>query len=128
MSAAQNSAGIQTLLDVRSPEAPQSPGQIAKRSTREYRTKRVKDARSEAQKEIEDYKKQKDEEFKKFESEHSSGNKKAEEDANKEAEEKMNEIKEIEGKSGDKVIEDLLKAIMEVKPEVPDRVAAPAKA
>ena len=33
------------------------------------RTKRVKDARSEAQKEIEDYRKQKDEEFKKFESE-----------------------------------------------------------
>lgn len=33
------------------------------------RTKRVKDARSEAQKEIEDYRKQKDEEFKKFEKE-----------------------------------------------------------
>ena len=33
------------------------------------RTKRVKDARSEAQKEIEEYRKQKDDEFKKFESE-----------------------------------------------------------
>ena len=33
------------------------------------RTKRVKDARSEAQKEIEDYRKQKEEEFKKFETE-----------------------------------------------------------
>ena len=33
------------------------------------RTKRVKDARSEAQKEIEEYRKQKEEEFKKFESE-----------------------------------------------------------
>ena len=33
------------------------------------RTKRVKDARSEAQKEIEDYKKQKEEEFKAFEKE-----------------------------------------------------------
>ena len=33
------------------------------------RTKRVKDARSEAQKEIEDYRKQKEDEFKKFESE-----------------------------------------------------------
>ena len=33
------------------------------------RTKRVKDARSEAQKEIEEYRKQKEEGFKKFESE-----------------------------------------------------------
>jgi len=33
------------------------------------RTKRVKDARSEAQKEIEGYRKQKEEEFKKFEAE-----------------------------------------------------------
>ena len=33
------------------------------------RTKRVRDARSEAQKEIEEYKKQRDEEFKKFEQE-----------------------------------------------------------
>jgi V-type H+-transporting ATPase subunit G len=33
------------------------------------RTKRVKDARSEAQKEIDEYKKQKEEEFKKFEAE-----------------------------------------------------------
>ena len=33
------------------------------------RTKRVKDAKSEAQKEIEEYRKQKDDEFKKYESE-----------------------------------------------------------
>lgn len=33
------------------------------------RTKRVKDARSEAQKEIEEYRRQKDEEFKKYEKE-----------------------------------------------------------
>lgn len=33
------------------------------------RTKRVKDAKTEAQKEIEDYRKQKEEEFKKFEAE-----------------------------------------------------------
>ena len=33
------------------------------------RTKRVKDAKSEAQKEIEEYRKKKEEEFKKFESE-----------------------------------------------------------
>ena len=33
------------------------------------RTKRVKDAKSEAQKEIDEYRKQKDEEFKKYEKE-----------------------------------------------------------
>lgn len=37
--------------------------------TIEDRTKRVKDARSEAQKEIEDYKKEKEEEYQKFEKE-----------------------------------------------------------
>src|ERR1700712_2994406 len=73
------------------------------------RTKRVKDARSEAQKEIEEYRKNKEEEFKKFEAEvcfsilltfrstkltivqHASGNKKAEEEANKDAEAKLKE-------------------------------------
>jgi vacuolar-type H+-ATPase subunit H len=37
--------------------------------TTEDRTKRVKDARSEAQKEIEDYKKEKEDEYQKFEKE-----------------------------------------------------------
>ncbi|MCJ1483955.1 H(+)-transporting V1 sector ATPase subunit G [Schaereria dolodes] len=116
---AQNSAGIQTLLD-----AEREAQKIVQKS-REYRTKRVKDARTEAQKEIEEYRKQKDEEFKKFETEHSSGNKKAEEDANKDADSKVEEIKRAGGKSGDKVVEDLLRVVTEVKPEVPDRVAAP---
>ncbi len=37
-------------------------------------------------------------------------------------------IKEAGGKTGDKVIEDLLRVVTDVKPEVPDRVAAPPKA
>ena len=53
---------------------------------------------------------------------HSSGNKKAEEDADKEAEKTLAEIKRIGEKSGDKVVQDLLKIVMEVKPEVPDKV------
>ncbi|MCJ1299464.1 H(+)-transporting V1 sector ATPase subunit G [Hypocenomyce scalaris] len=116
---AQNSAGIQTLLDAE---------REAQKIVQKDRTKRVKDARAEAQKEIEDYRKEKDEEFKKFESEHSSGNQKAEEDASKDAEAKLREIKEAGKKSGDQIVEDLLKVVMEVKPEVPDRVAAPPKA
>ena len=53
---------------------------------------------------------------------HTSGNKKAEEDANKDADNKLKEIKGIGSKSGDKVVEDLLKLVTEVKPQVPQRV------
>ena len=110
----------------------------------------MKDARSEAQKEIEEYRRQKDEEFKKFEAEvrrnvsvygredtrkapeliysqHSSGNKKAEEDAAKDAENKVKEIKEAGKEKGDKVVQELLRVVMDVRPERPDRVAAPPK-
>jgi hypothetical protein len=51
----------------------------------------------------------------------SSGNKKAEEDANKDAENKVKEIEEAGKKSGDKVIEDLIKAVTTPRPEVPDK-------
>ncbi|KAF2093433.1 vacuolar ATPase [Rhizodiscina lignyota] len=108
--AAQNSAGIQTLLDAE---------RDAQKIVQKDRTKRVKDARSEAQKEIEDYRKQKDDEFKSFENEHTSGNKKAEEDADKETEGKLKEIKEIGSKSGQKVVDDLLNAVVNPKPVPP---------
>lgn len=107
------------------------------------RTKRVKDARSEAQKEIDEYRDQKETEFKKFETDvcrpceemgevvyftgdkranrtkHSSGNKKMEEDANKETETKLKEIQEIGKTKGQKVVDDLLEAVVNVHPEVP---------
>ncbi|KAF2736492.1 V-type ATPase [Polyplosphaeria fusca] len=108
---AQNSAGIQTLLDA------ERDAQKIVQKAREYRTKRVKDARSEAQKEIDDYKNGKDDEFKKFETEHSSGNKKAEEDAHKETDAKVKEIDDIGKKSGSKVVEQLISAVTNVKPE-----------
>ncbi|EON67109.1 V-type ATPase, G subunit [Coniosporium apollinis CBS 100218] len=88
---------------------------------REYRTKRVKDARSEAQKEIEEYRKQKEEEFKRFEKEHSRGNKKAEDDANQATEEKLKEIKQIGGEKGGKVVDDLLNAVTSVEPKPPSK-------
>ena len=53
---------------------------------------------------------------------HSKGNKKAEEDAQKDAENKLKEIKSAGSKSGDRVVEDLLKAVTDVKPELPQRV------
>ncbi|KAF2808270.1 V-type ATPase [Mytilinidion resinicola] len=111
LSSAQNSAGIQTLLD-----AEREAQKIVQKS-REYRTKRVKDARSEAQKEIEEYRSQKEAEFKAFEKEHSSGNQKAEEDANKEAEAKVKEIKGIGSKTGSKVVDQLLAAVIDVEPK-----------
>lgn len=49
-------------------------------------------------------------------------------DASRDAEAKLEEIKKAGEKSGDKIVEDLLTVVMDVKPEVPDRVAAPPKA
>ncbi|KAL9011647.1 MAG: hypothetical protein Q9173_003525 [Seirophora scorigena] len=116
---AQNSKGIQTLLDS------EREAQKIVQKAREYRSKRVKDARSEAQREIEDYRKQKEEEFKKFEKEHSSGNKKAEEDARQDADDQMRSIKSSGDKAGAQVVEDLLRVVTDARPEVPDRVKAP---
>lgn len=59
---------------------------------------------------------------------HGSGNKKAEEEADAEAETKIEEIKEAGKSAGDKVIEDLLSAVVDVKPEVPDRITVHSKA
>lgn len=52
-------------------------------------------------------------------SQHSQGNKQAEDEANKEAEAKMKEIKAAGQKGQDKVIKDLLKAVVDVKPVPP---------
>lgn len=57
---------------------------------------------------------------------HTSGNKKAEQDAEKETEKSLSEIKGIGKKTGPKVVDDLLKAVMDVRPEVPNRVDQPS--
>jgi V-type H+-transporting ATPase subunit G len=58
-------------------------------------------------------------------SQHTSGNKKAEEDANKDAETKIKEIKEAGKKGQDQVVKELLKAVFDIKPVVPDRIEVP---
>ncbi|KAI5252374.1 hypothetical protein E4T42_03465 [Aureobasidium subglaciale] len=116
---AQNSAGIQTLLDA------EREAQKIVQQAREYRTKRVKDARSEAQKEIDEYRNKKEEEFKQFSTQHTSGNEQAEKDASKDTDEKLKEIKSIGDKEGSTVVENLLRAVTDVKPQVPDRVEQP---
>ncbi|KAI1389305.1 vacuolar ATPase [Hypoxylon trugodes] len=112
---AQNSAGIQTLLD-----AEREASKIVQKA-REFRTKRVREARDEAKKEIEAYRRAKDEEFKKFEAEHTQGNKQAEDEANRDADAKIQEIQAAGKKNQAKVVEDLLKAVFEVKPVPPSK-------
>lgn len=114
---AQNSAGIQTLLDA------EKEAQKIVQKAREYRTKRVKDAKAEAQKEIEEYRQRKEEEFKKYETEQQSGNKTAEEDANKDAEKQLEEITKAGDEKGPKVVDDLIMVVTTPHPEVPDRVS-----
>ena len=56
---------------------------------------------------------------------HSSGNKAAEEQAEKDTQGKLDEIKQIGEKTGPQVVQDLLKAVVDVKPEVPNKVEQP---
>ncbi|TFA99617.1 hypothetical protein CCMA1212_008434 [Trichoderma ghanense] len=128
---AQNSAGIQTLLD-----AEREASKIVQRA-REFRTKRVKEARDEAKREIAEYKARKEDEFKKFEAEvttpqrhlhpslrsiqeandkHSKGNEAAQQEANKEAEKQIEVIKQAGQKNQATVVKHLLDAVFEVKP------------
>ncbi|KAJ4247150.1 hypothetical protein NW762_013289 [Fusarium torreyae] len=110
---AQNSAGIQKLLD-----AERDASKIVQKA-REYRTKRVREARDEAKQEIADYKSQKEDEYKKFEAEHSKGNEAAEAEANKEAETQIKDIQEAGKKGQAQVIKNLLSAVFDVKPVAP---------
>jgi V-type H+-transporting ATPase subunit G len=56
---------------------------------------------------------------------HSSGNQKAEEDAKKDAENQIKEIQQAAKKGKGQVVNDLLKAVFDVKPVVPDRIEVP---
>lgn len=47
-----------------------------------------------------------------------------EEEANKDTDKKLEEIKKIGGDKGDKVVEDLLTAVMDVRPEAPSKAKA----
>lgn len=54
---------------------------------------------------------------------HTSGNKKAEEDAAQDADDQVQAIKSAGEKQGQHVVDDLLRVVTDVRPEVPDRVA-----
>ena len=53
---------------------------------------------------------------------HSSGNKKAEDDADKEAEAGLQEIKNAGGKKGDEVVDKLIQAVVDVRPEASEKI------
>ncbi|KAI5807636.1 vacuolar ATPase [Peziza echinospora] len=108
---AQNSAGIQTLLDA------EREAQKIVQQARTYRTQRVKDARTEATKQIALYKTQKEQEFQTFQSQHSGNNALAEAAAEKQVAGQLESIKEAGRKGEEKVVEGLIKGATEVKPE-----------
>ncbi|RPB23719.1 V-type proton ATPase subunit G [Terfezia boudieri ATCC MYA-4762] len=108
---AQNSAGIQTLLDA------EREAQKIVAKARTYRTQRVKDARTEAQKEIENYKSQKESEFQKFQAEHSGSVQKLESQAVKDAEGALQRIMDAGVKKGAEVVQILIRGVTEVKPK-----------
>ncbi|PHH59848.1 hypothetical protein CDD81_2455 [Ophiocordyceps australis] len=109
---AQNSAGIQTLLD-----AEREASKIVQKA-RECKS-RVKEARDEAKKEIAEYKAKKDKEYKNYETEHSKGNKEAEVEASREAEKQIQIIKEAGNKGRAQVVKNLLVSVFDVKPVPP---------
>jgi V-type H+-transporting ATPase subunit G len=55
---------------------------------------------------------------------HTSGNEKAQDEADRDAEAQMKQIKTVGEQGRDKVIADLLRTVLDVRPELPDRIEA----
>ncbi|TRM60721.1 H+-ATPase G subunit-domain-containing protein [Schizophyllum amplum] len=110
--AAQQSQGIQTLL-----EAEKEAAKIVQQA-RQYRTQKLKDARSEAAKEIEDYKKAKEAEFKSFEASHAGTTSNAQVAVDKETEQKLQAITDTYEQHKGQVVKKLLDRVVLVKPEL----------
>ncbi|GAA6061828.1 hypothetical protein JCM10212_001134 [Sporobolomyces blumeae] len=108
---AANSQGIATLLD-----AEKEAAQIVAKA-REYRTQRLKDARGEASKEIDALKKKKDDEFHQFESQHSNDSSDSQDKVNQSTQEQLDKIASSFQSNKDKVVEQLLERVVQVKAE-----------
>ncbi|TPX35640.1 hypothetical protein SmJEL517_g01985 [Synchytrium microbalum] len=104
--------GIQTLL-----EAEKEAAKIVAKA-RQYRTQRLKDARSEAVKEIEALKAEKNAEFVNFEKQYGGSSDEAVSKVNAETEVALKGIQDSLRQSKDAVIAKLLSATATVKPEV----------
>ncbi|VVT50509.1 uncharacterized protein SAPINGB_P002787 [Magnusiomyces paraingens] len=109
---AQNSAGIQTLL-----EAERKAHDIVQ-NARTFRTQRLKSAKADAASEIEAYKKQKEAEFQKFEADHSGSSTKDEEEANESVKSELEHIKKQAAEGEAQVIDRLLEAVSTPTPKL----------
>ncbi|KAI8817553.1 H+-ATPase G subunit-domain-containing protein [Fimicolochytrium jonesii] len=109
---AQSNQGIQTLL-----EAEKEASKVVAKS-RQYRTQRLKDARTEAQKEIEALKAQKNKEFVEFEKQYGGNTDETVTKANAETEEQLKEVNTLYQKNKQQVIEKLLSGIVNVQPQI----------
>ncbi|KAF8986229.1 H(+)-transporting V1 sector ATPase subunit G [Entomortierella lignicola] len=110
--AASNSTGIQTLL-----EAEREASKIVEKA-RQYRTKRLKDARAEAATEIEELKAEKNEAFKKFEQDHAGSSDQTTHRVEVETEQKRVEIETAFNKNKDAVLAKLLETVYTVEPKI----------
>jgi len=109
---AQQSQGIQTIL-----EAEKEADKIVKQA-RQYRTQKLKDARSEADKEIQEYKKRKEREYKEFEDSRAGTTQDSQSAVDKDTEVKLTTISESFQANREQVVEKLLDRVVQVKPEL----------
>eukprot|EP00833_Pecoramyces_ruminatium_P015799 jgi/Orpsp1_1/1189831/evm.model.d7180000074820.1 len=107
-----NSQGIQTLID-----AENEASNIVS-NARQYRVKRLKDARAEAAKEIEELKAQKNAEFAEYEKTHTGSNEENVAKANLETEKKLREIETDYNNNKEKVVSKLVEVVLNVKPKI----------
>jgi len=110
--AAQNSQGIQTLL-----EAEKDAAKIVQQA-RQYRVQRLKDARTQATKEIEEYKRAREQQFKAFESSRAGSTSNAQSAVDKDTEVKLQVITESYNENKDQVVKKLLDRVVLVQPEL----------
>jgi len=109
---AGQSQNIQTLLEA------EKDAQKVVQQERQYRTQRLKDARSEAVKEIEAYKAQKEQEFKAYEASHAGNTQSIQATVDKETEARLRVISQQYEKNKDAVVKKLLNRVTLVKPEL----------
>jgi len=107
-----NSQGIQTLIDA------ENEASNIVQNARQYRVKRLKDARAEAAKEIEELKAKKNAEFAEFEKTHSGSTDENAAKANLETEQKLREIETDYNNNKDKVVKQLVDSVLNVKPKI----------
>ncbi|KAI8586046.1 H+-ATPase G subunit-domain-containing protein [Geranomyces variabilis] len=109
---AQSAQGIQTLL-----EAEKEASRVVAKS-RQYRTQRLKDARSEAQKDIEALKAAKNKEFAEYEKQYAGSSDDTVSKANASTEEELTAVNALYAKNKQQVIEKLLGGIVNVQPQI----------